>query len=157
MTDTAATVGDWVATIAGRAGVSTDEVREVLERHGIEPQASLPRRRRLCLTNLHLKGMKRGTDDDRPIDFHWGPLSSGLWAVLSEDNFRGKSSLLNIAQAALRGSFSTEVKPDVWGWLSLVQLDFRVDASSYRITLEKAAGEKDPRLAQATLARLDGD
>lgn len=157
MTDTAATVGDWVATIAGRAGVSTDEVREVLERHGIEPQASLPRRRRLCLTNLHLKGMKRGTDDDRPIDFHWGPLSSGLWAVLSEDNFRGKSSLLNIAQAALRGSFSTEVKPDVWGWLSLVQLDFRVDATSYRITLEKAAGEKDPRLAQATLARLDGD
>lgn len=84
-------------------------------------------------------------------------MSSGLWAVLSKDNFRGKSSLLNIAEATLRSNFSTEVKPDVWGWLSLVQLDFWVDASPYRNTLEKTAGEKDPRLAQATLARLDGD
>ena len=157
MTEAAVTVGDWIETIALRAKVTTERVREVLERHGIEAQATLPRRRRLCLTDLRLRGTKRGTEDDRPIDFHWGPLSAGLWAVLSDDNFRGKSSLLNVVQACLRGSFPYEIKPDVWGWLSEVELGFRIDATPYRITLTKPTGEMDPQLATATLSRLDGD
>lgn len=161
MTVTSTSADDWVGTIAAKAKVSPEEVRAVLDRHGIVPQSALPRRRQLRVASIWLKGRKQGTDDDGDIDFRWpegdGEMGPGLWAFLSDRNSRGKSSLINILQAALRGEFPGFVKPDVWGWLSLVEVAFRVDATLYRVRVEKEAGEVDPRMARGTLRREDGD
>ncbi|WP_437871123.1 hypothetical protein ACSD7O_19350 [Methylorubrum extorquens] len=152
---------DWVGTIATKAKVSPEEVQAVLDRHGILPQAALPRRRQLRVAWIALAGRKQGTDDDRDISFRWpdgdGEMGAGLWAFLSDRNSRGKSSLLNLIQAALRGEFPGNVKPDVWGWLSLVEVAFRIDATLYRVRVEKDAGEVDPRMAWGTLSRGEGD
>lgn len=161
MTTTPTSADDWVGTIAAKATVSPEEVQAVLDRHGIVPQSALPRRRQLRVAWISLAGRKQGTDNDGDIDFRWpegdGEMGPGLWAFLSDRNSRGKSSLLNLVQAALRGEFSGFVKPDVWGWLSLVEVAFRVDATLYRVRVEKEAGEVDPRMARGRLSREDGD
>lgn len=161
MTTTPTNADDWVGTIAAKAKVSPEEVQAVLDRHGIVPQSALPRRRQLRVAWISLEGRKQGTDADGDIAFRWpegdGEMGPGLWAFLSDRNSRGKSSLINILQAALRGEFSGFVKPDVWGWLSLVEVAFRVDATLYRVRVEKEAGEVDPRMARGTLWREDGD
>lgn len=161
MTTTPTNADDWVGTIAAKAKVSPDEVQAVLDRHGIVPQSALPRRRQLRVAWISLAGRKQGTDDDGDIAFRWpegdGEMGPGLWAFLSDRNSRGKSSLLNLVQSALRGEFPGIVKPDVWGWLSLVEVAFRVDATLYRVRVEKEAGKVDPRSARGTLSREDGD
>lgn len=160
MTATPTSADDWVGTIAAKAGVSPEEVQAVLDRHGILPQAALPRRRQLRVASISLSGRKQGTEEDRDLSFRWpegdGEMGPGLWAFLSDRNSRGKSSLLNLLQAALRGEFPGSVKPDVWGWLSLVEVAFRIDATLYRVRVEKAAGEADPSLGRGTLSRLEG-
>ncbi|UYW31933.1 hypothetical protein [Methylorubrum extorquens] len=157
MSTVTASAEDWVATIAERAKVPSEDVRAVLDRHAIVPQATLPRRRRLCLAALRLKGTKRLSEGDVPIDFDKGDLTPGLWALMSDGNFRGKSSLLNIVQAALRGQFPLYVKPDVWSWLTDIEVEFRVDQTRYQVVARKPLGEKDPLLVRATLSRLDGE
>ncbi|WP_411902754.1 hypothetical protein [Methylorubrum thiocyanatum] len=161
MTATPTNADDWVGAIAEKAKVSPEEVQAVLDRHGILPQAALPRRRQLRVAWIALAGRKQGTDDDRDISFRWpegdGEMGPGLWAFLSDRNSRGKSSLLNIVQAALRGEFPGIVKPDVWGWLSLVEVAFRVDATLYLVRVEKEAGDVDPHVARGTLSRGEGD
>jgi len=157
MSTATTSVEDWIATIAEKAKASTDDVRAVLDRHGIEAQATLPRRRRLCLAALRLKGTKRLSEGEVPIDFDRGDLTPGLWAILSDGNFRGKSSLLNIVQAALRGEFPLHIKPDVWSWLTDIEVEFRIDQTHYRVVARKPLGEKDPLLVRATLSRLDGE
>ncbi|GLS45898.1 hypothetical protein [Methylobacterium brachythecii] len=155
MSTATTSVEDWIASIAIKAKASPDEVRTVLDRHGIVAQATLPRRRRLCLAAIRLRGTKRLPEGERAIDFTWDDLTPGLWAVLSDDNFRGKSSLLNIVQAALRGEFPLHIKPDVWSWLSDVEVEFDIDRTRYRVIARKPVGEKDPNLVRATLSRLD--
>ncbi|MCY1643153.1 hypothetical protein [Methylorubrum sp. SL192] len=148
-------VDDWVATIAREANAKAEDVRSVLDRHGIVAQATLPRLRRLGLSSIKLRGTKRTEAGETGIEFDWTDLTPGLWALLSDDNSSGKSSLLNIVQAALRGEFPLHVKPDVWSWLSLVEVDFKVEQTVYRVSVSKTVGEKDPKLAEAVLSRLD--
>src|SRR5688500_1599649 len=117
MTTPKATEADWVDAIAQRAELPITEVHAVLARHGIKPQATLPRRRSLAFRSVTLKGIKDGTRDDGPFDKTWtfGP---GLRAILSDRNSRGKSSILNIIQGGIRGDFPKRIKADVWRWLS---------------------------------------
>ena len=131
-------------------------VQNVLDRHGVEPQATLPRRCRLSVQSVTLKGEKEGTADDRPFDRTWtfGP---SLWAMLSDHNFRGKSSLLNIIQGGIRGDLPERIKPDVWRWLSHIEIVFEVNGVAYRLLVEKPAGKTEPEQAIGSFSREEGD
>ena len=159
MTEPAATtsVDDWIGIIAEKAKAAPDEVRAALDRHGIIAQSTLPRRRRLCVSTISLRGIKTTSSGATDIDFDWKDLGPGLWALLSDDNFQGKSSLINIIYAALRGEFPLYIKPDVWSWLSDLSVDFMVEQTLYRVEVSKPVGIKDADLARGVLSRLDGD
>jgi energy-coupling factor transporter ATP-binding protein EcfA2 len=156
MTPTQTTASDWIESIAAKANVSVEAVQAVLDRHGIEPQAALPRRRRLHARAIHLEGVKEGTEADGPFKFDWAGLGPGLWAVLSDKNSRGKSSLLNILQAALRCEFPGNIKPDVWRWLGRIEVHFEINAVPYRVLVTKEPGREDSAGGRGILSRLDG-
>ena len=80
-------------------------------------------------------------------------LSSGLWALISDRNLRGKSSVLRLILGALRGDWPEHVKDDVWKWLRSLQVDFSVDGVPYRATLAKDAGAENRLDAQCVLSR----
>jgi predicted nucleic acid-binding Zn-ribbon protein len=148
------TTADWIALIAERAGVSAAEAEAVLGRHAIEAQPTLPRQRSLCIRSIVLEGVKHGTTSaGGPFRFEWPDLGPGLWALMSDMNSRGKSSILNIIQCALRGDYPARLKSDIWKWLSRIDVCFEIDAVRFRSLVEKPSGEEHQEVVVARLSR----
>lgn len=152
-----ATEAEWLDSIALAASCERQAVEGVLRQHGIKAQSSVPRARQVSFTSVSFAGVKEETDADGPFSFDWSDLGPGLWAVMSDLNLRGKSSVMNILQAALRGDFPSDIKPDVWRWLSHVAVGLVVDGVHYRVSVVKLSGGEDPDGAKAALSRLNRD
>lgn len=145
---------NWVDEIAAKSRVERDEVAKILLAHGIEEDSTLPRKRSLTLKRVLFRGIKHSEED--PFEFLWDDLNNGIWALLTDDNGKGKSSILALVRGALRGELpGTRLKPDVWGWLSEFELDFLIDEHVHRIRLMKPAGATETAAAVATLSRFD--
>ena len=71
MTTARVTAAGWLGAIAQAAQMPIGTVQEVLGRHGVEPQAILPRRRCLCVRSVTLAGVKKGSAQDGPFDRTW--------------------------------------------------------------------------------------
>lgn len=84
-----------VATIAEKAGRSVEEVRSLLARHGVSYKPAIAVPKHLCVTSLAFSGEKKG-EMAGTINFDWPDLGPGLMAIMSDRNFRGKSTLLAI-------------------------------------------------------------
>ncbi len=98
---------------------------------GLEPVLDLrPRRRtQLTLRRLRFRGEKTG-------DFRFHPGVN----VLRAGNDKGKSSVLKLVHLCLTGK--NELKKDVDGWITEVELTFELDAVPHAIVFDKS---KRPR------------
>jgi hypothetical protein len=109
----------------------------------------------LILRSVRMKGVKHGAD--RPVEFSWSSLGPGLWALLTDENGRGKSSILGLVRGALQGRFpGTGVKSDVWAWLEELEVAFTIDATEYQVSLRKPRGECRDTDMTARLTRKSG-
>ena len=145
---------NWIDEIAAKSRVERDQVTKILLSHGIEEDSTLPRKRSLTLKRVLFRGIKHGEED--PFEFLWDGLGNGIWGLLTDDNGKGKSSILGLVRGALRGELpGSRLKPDVWGWLSEFELDFLIDEHVHRIRLMKPAGTTEAAAAVATLSRFD--
>lgn len=150
-----ASPSDWKSLIATRSSLDLAKVDEVLKKHGVAPSAMLPRQRSLILRSVRLKGVKHGAE--RPFEFTWDSLGPGLWALLTDENGRGKSSILGLVRGALQGRFpGARVKSDVWAWLEELDVTFTIDATEYRVSLRKPRGECRDTDMNALLTRRSG-
>lgn len=138
--------GGWLETVATKAGTRPTEAELMLRRRGITADRPLRPARKLTVRRISFKGEKRGTAQG-PIDFDWSNLTPGVWAVTSERNFRGKSSVLEILLWALRGT-PKGLQDDVRRWLSSVCVEFDVDDQHYLVDFAV-----DERVPIGTLAR----
>lgn len=155
MMSTQATAAEWIEAIAGKASLPVPVVQEVLDRHAVEPQSTLPRRKSLRIRSVTLEGVKEGTVADGPFGrtFTFGP---GLWAIVSDQNFRGKSTLLGVIQGGIRGDIHDRVKPDVWRWLSKAEVVFEANGIGHRLLVTKEAGDPDKGAAGSFSREQDG-
>ncbi|MCV3242080.1 hypothetical protein ABID19_005754 [Mesorhizobium robiniae] len=151
------TESGWIKAIAEDSGSSESDVRTVLLKFGVRAQTTPPRAKSLRFDSINLRGVRAGSERDGPFDLSWSDLGTGIWAVMSERNLRGKSSILNLLQAAIRGDFPGRVKPDVWKWLEIIEIRYRVDEVLHRLELRKAAGEEKAAEGRAMLSRSDSD
>lgn len=138
--------GSWLETVAEKAGMRPAEADLALRKRGIAADRPLRPARTLTIRRIAFKGEKRGTAQGS-IDFDWSKLTVGVWAVTSERNLRGKSTVLEILLWALRGT-PKGLQDDVRRWLSWVCVEFDVDDQRY--VVEFAVDERVPR---GTLAR----
>ncbi|MGV9532085.1 hypothetical protein ACWEU6_12825 [Streptosporangium sandarakinum] len=120
-------------------GADRDRVRAVLAAHGVTLSSPLPARRQLCVHRLYCDGTKTGTtDNDGPFTLDVG-LGPGPWAIASDINSAGKSSLLWALSWALRGESVEEYRrPDTVEWFSYIRADIEVAgiATSVRLTFQ---------------------
>jgi hypothetical protein len=159
------TVAEWRSLIAKKSGCDEQAVDDVLERFGIEVNSIAPRRKTILLRSVRLSGKKSGLKDphqadipDQDFDYTWKDLDRGLWIVTSDKNSKGKSSILNAFKAAIKGKFPGAIKPDVWNWLSILQVEFSIDGAIHRVTMEKShRGEEGAIEFAAALERQEGD
>ncbi|PJG53074.1 hypothetical protein CVM73_22085 [Bradyrhizobium forestalis] len=148
------TVAEWRSLIADKSGCDEQTIDDVLERHGVEVNSIVPRRKTILLRSVRLSGVKSGLKDqhqadlpDRPFDYTWKDLDRGLWIITSDKNSKGKSSVLNTFKAAIKGKFPGSMKPDVWNWLSMLRVEFSVDGVLHRVTSKKGDGKGDENIA----------
>ncbi|HWD12546.1 MAG TPA: hypothetical protein VG519_04245 [Pseudochrobactrum sp.] len=130
----------WIAKIAKKSGQNEDQVERVLARHKIEPRLTRPIPRRLLIESLSFNGEKSGDFQNKLISFSRSDLTPGLYAMVSEVNLKGKTSLLRIIRWLLTGVYN--LPQDMAGWLHTARLGFRIDDQKYEVALSNVAESK---------------
>jgi hypothetical protein len=138
--------GSWLEIVAAKAGLRPAEAELALRKRGIVPDRPLRPARSLTVRRIAFRGEKRGTAHGS-IDFDWSSLTAGVWAVTSDRNFRGKSTVLEILLWTLRGT-PKGLQDDVRGWLSSVCVEFDVDDQRYVVDFAVEA-----RIPRGSLSR----
>ena len=133
--------GSWLEMVAEKAGMSPTVAELALRKRGIVADRPLRPAPTLTIRRIAFRGEKRGTAQGA-IDFDWSELTAGVWAVTSQRNLRGKSTVLEILLWALRGR-PKGLQDDVRRWLSSVCVEFDVDDQRY--VVEFAVDERVPR------------
>jgi hypothetical protein len=128
----------WLETIAQRIDMTPTQAEIALRKRGITADRPLRPARTLTIKSIAFKGEKRGSGHG-VIDFEWSDLKPGIWAVTSEKNLAGKSSVLEIILWCLRG-VPKDLQGDVRKWLNWVAMTFLVDEQDYRIEFRVEAG-----------------
>ncbi|WP_371158378.1 hypothetical protein [Jannaschia sp. 2305UL9-9] len=144
--------GSWLETIAEKADLSPQEADRRLRKWGIAPDRVARPAPSFIIERLAFSGEKKGEILGR-IDFEWAGLGPGVWAVTSESNLRGKSTVLEVMLWCLRGK-AKGLQDDVRSWLSHVDLEFGVDAEKYRVAFDMVDGAPNGRLERRA---LDGE
>lgn len=127
----------WIAAISKKSGYSEELVASVLEKHGIRPKVTAAVPQRLMVTSLSFTGKKLGATPPSDIDFGPKPMGPGLWAVTSQRNFRGKTSILNIIRWCLTGrQYIADV---MTSWFTAVTLRFTLDDREFEVRLSNAS------------------
>lgn len=141
--------------VAERTGHDRATVQGILDSYGIEPQPTAAAPVSLRVTRLKFAGVKRRERrDDEPFEFE-RHLTPGLWAVTSEPNFAGKSSVLLIIRWALTGR--SHLTDDVRSWISTVEVDGTVGDESFSIRFTDDEGQLsgELRAEETTVAGFD--
>ena len=141
--------------VAERAGYDRATVQSVLDAYGIEPQPTAAAPVSLQVTRVRFAGVKRrGGREDESFDFQ-PELTPGLWAVTSEPNLAGKSSVLLVIRWALTGR--SHLTDDVHSWISTVELEGRVGDESFsvRFTNEEGQLSGELRVGDTRVASFD--
>ncbi len=153
---------NWVDDIAKRASVDAKRIQNVLAKHRITAAPVLPSPRRLTLIHISFSGVKDRVERDGPFAFEWSGLGHGLWAMLSDKNLRGKSSILEVVHWLLRGRTTSNLQEDVRRWIHKAELRFLLDGIEHRVSLD-ARGEvrgtlsRSDRKDSVSLARFEDD
>jgi hypothetical protein len=134
------TNGEWVQAIARRATINADRVESILAAHHISPTPVLPSPRRLLLIQITFSGIKDKAAGEEPFSFDWTDLSHGLWAMLSDQNFRGKSSILEVVHWLLRGRPTSNLQEDVRRWIHKASVRFLLDEVEHEVSIECRGG-----------------
>ncbi len=105
---------------------------------------------RLRVTRLMFEGTKTGVTTPGPFKFE-RTFGDGVWALLSERNEAGKSSVMEIIVWALRG----EPRPgglqeDVHQWIARVELDGTIDGQGFNVEFDLVDGHPTGTLQSGT-------
>lgn len=126
-------------------------VEDILDRRRIKAAPAMTRPRRLTLKHIEFSGEKHGTVTEGPFKFDWPDLEPGLYAILSDGNLKGKSSILHVARWLLRGDPASGFQQDVKSWIQKALLRFALNEALYEVRID------DPDQGIGTLTQLVGE
>lgn len=141
-----------VDRIAAASACPRDVVEQVLNDYGLNLTTSNRRHRSIRLDRLRVRGEKAGEVEPGPFDETF-VFDLGV-TVIAADNFRGKTSILEVLTLVLRGE-PRNLQADVMSWLREVSLDIHLNGQSIGFRLSLDASEiTDGRILAGTTADL---
>lgn len=153
-----------LSRIADQAHATEESVDAVLAAAGVSLDPPLPAKRSLLVHRLYARGVKSGvkagTNGPFELDL---PLGPGTWAIASNINFAGKSSMLWALTWPLRGQpDATYQRSDSSLWFRYLRVDAEVAQvpMSFRIRVEEGVLREGTLLTADSiehLRALDGD
>lgn len=120
--------------VAERVGCTAADAVAVLIEHAIPTAPGSAKPHRLRVRRLMFSGEKAGVDEG-PFAFEQA-FGDGLWALVTEKNDAGKTSVFEILMWALRGEPRSELQSDVRAWLRHVELDGDVDDEPFHVEFD---------------------
>ena len=121
-----------IQRIAERAESSEDTVLQVLNDYGLTLASPRRQHRSLKVDRLRIRGVKAGEVEpgefDRTFVFPVGVI------VISADNLRGKTTILELLTLLIRGE-PRDLQSDVLSWLTSVSLDMHLNGQSVGLRL----------------------
>lgn len=141
-----------VDRIAAAAACSRNVVEQVLKDYGLNLTTSSRRHRSIRIDRLRVRGEKAGEVEAGPFDETF-VFDLGV-TVIAADNFRGKTSILEVLTLVLRGE-PRNLQADVLSWLKEVSLDVHINGQSigFRLSLSDSEITQGHILA-GTIAEL---
>jgi hypothetical protein len=147
-----------VSRIADRARAAEGPVEAVLAAAGVSLEPPLPAQRSLTVHRLYVRGVKAGVNAGANGPFERDlALGPGAWAIASQNNFAGKSSLLWALTWPLRGQpDETYQRSDTSRWFRYLRVDAEVAGLplSFRISIEDGALRQGTLLAGDSIGHL---
>lgn len=128
----------FIDAVANRSGRPVEDVADLLDSAGVPTLDRVGFPHSLRVTRLAFTGNKAGVSTDH-IDFDQR-FGDGLWALTSEKNERGKTSILEIMMWALRGQ-PKRLQEDVRSWLHTVSLKGTIDGEPFAVEFRLSDGE----------------
>jgi hypothetical protein len=125
------------AAIAELAGVSPQRVSDVLAGQGVSLVPVPPAQRSLDLDRLSIRGAKVNTQWDGPFEKCF-EFTDGVTALITDENLRGKSTILELITWALRGS-PRHLRDDVKPWFDRIVLEYAVNGTPMAVVLTRGA------------------
>lgn len=127
---------DWLASIVDRSGCKKSQVEDVLAKGRVQASPVTTAPKRLLLKELQFSGEKVGVGEDGSFDFEWPDLDRGLWALVSDKNLKGKTSVFEIIRWLLKGQSSSNFQEDVKGWIQKASLNFQIDGLDFLVQFD---------------------
>src|SRR5260370_40008097 len=109
--------------VAARCKRDISEVTSVLAKHGIVASPSPPPAKSLRINRISFKGEKILDNKPTPFEFAWEVAETGLFAIVTSDNLRGKTTIIQVALWALRGTIK-DLTTTVKNWIRSVDVSF---------------------------------
>lgn len=130
----------FVDAVAGRAGESAGDVARVLGMFHIPVSVTPATPHRLRVSRLMFEGTKTGVPNPGPFTFE-RQFGDGIWALVTERNEAGKSSVMEIIVWVLRGQpRSGGLQDDVHQWIGRVEMDATIDDQPFTVAFEMEEG-----------------
>lgn len=123
----------WHDDIAKKSKLDLETTQSVLSRYSIKPIITPAIPQRLRILSLAFTGEKQGKLSG-PIKFDWSGLTPGVHAIVSDDNFMGKTTLMKLMKMGLSGSSGPQ--KDIEGWFHTLLLRFSLDEEVFETRLE---------------------
>lgn len=135
------TAPSFVDAVAARSDRSAEDVTRVLSTFHIPVAVTAATPHRLRVTRLMFEGTKTGVPDPGPFKFE-RRFGDGIWALVSERNEAGKSSVMEIIIWVLRGQPRDRgLQDDVHKWISRVEMDGTIDGTPFSVAFDLADGQ----------------
>jgi hypothetical protein len=125
----------FAAKVAERAGRSLEDVRAVLADHHIVDAPAPAVSRQLRLSKFEFSGEKHVHHQVEAFSFEWKPEEQGVNVIASDENFVGKSSILQTMLWAIRGE-PKSLTATVQGWIKHVLAEFRAGDRHVRVRFD---------------------
>lgn len=75
------------------------------------------------------------------FDFRFDNLKTGIYALISDVNLRGKTTILETIKWLIRGSSSSLFQDGVKSWIKKASLKFKIDSVHYQVKLRQKGNE----------------
>lgn len=124
---------DLTAAIAAKAHVEDATVDTVLKAQGLSLVPVPPATRSLDIRRLSVAGTRVNTKWDGPFEKTF-EFANGVTALITDQNLRGKSSVLELIGWALRGS-PRRLRADVQPWFERIVLEYSVNGVAMAVVM----------------------
>jgi len=135
----------WIDEIASNSKCSVEEVKSVIQKYEIQQSPNIGIPKHLHIIELNFSGIKEGnfTND---FNFSFENLKPGIFGVISDNNLRGKTTVLEVIKWMLRGSSSSLMQEGVKQWIKSASLKFIIDKELYLVKVTHTQNEVKGKL-----------